>query len=280
MLYDFSELPQHPCMNEAAHSKIARIHLPVAPRCNTDCGYCVGRSLPMSGLTVPGVCDRIITPSEALREVSIFLETWGNDSIVGIAGPGDPLANEETFETIELLRASFPEIRLCLCTNGLNLPANIERLQNFSVDHVSITVNGIDPDIIKKIHSFVEVNDEKIRGRTGAEFLIANQISGLQMAVSSGIFVKINSVVIPGINDQHLTDAARFLSENGAGIMNLMPLIPGGRFNHLNPPAPQKMKQLYNSCGRYLPVFKKCRLCRADVQGIPGKELCSWQKTA
>ncbi len=271
-----SDLPYHPCMNENAHSKIARIHLPVAPKCNTDCGYCSRRALvPITEMSKPGICDRVISPEEALTETSEFLKECGTESIVGIAGPGDPLANEETFTTLGLIRREFPKVKLCLCTNGINLPGSIERLKYFKVDHISITVNGILPDIIGRIHSFIEIDGEKIRGRKGAEFLIASQINGIQMAVKSGIFVKINSVVIPGINDHHLPDTARYLREKGAGIINIMPVIPGGRFKHILPPTSGEMKSLYIQCGRYLPVFKKCRQCRADAKGIPGKELCS-----
>jgi len=274
-------LPYHPCINEAAHAKVARIHLPVAPKCNTDCGYCSrGTFVPLTESGKPGACSRVLSPSESLLVVSDFLEEWGESSIVGIAGPGDPLANEETFETLALLNKRHPGIRLCLCTNGLNLPQEVSRLKRYNVDHISITMNGIDPDIISQIHSYVEIDGEKIKGRTGAEFLIANQISGLQMAVQSGIFVKVNSVVIPGINDHHLPEVARYLSESGAGIMNVMPLIPGGRFKDIAPPSLPEMEKLYNSCGKYLPVFKKCRQCRADAKGIPGKETCTWQQTA
>ena len=50
-------------------------------------------------------------------------------SVVGIAGPGDPLANpERTFRTFDLIAESCPDVTLCLSTNGLALPDHIERL--------------------------------------------------------------------------------------------------------------------------------------------------------
>ena len=44
------------------------------------------------------------------------------------------------------------------------------------------------------------------------------------MTVAADMFVKINTVFAEGINDAHTTTRARFLSEAGAGIMNIMPV--------------------------------------------------------
>ncbi len=274
-------LPPHPCMNEALHSRIPRIHLPVAPLCNTDCCYCTRKTrVPLSGETKPGICETIMSPDEAVAEAVNFLEKWGMQSIVGIAGPGDPLANEATFETLERLAALYPSIRMCLCTNGLNLSDSLDRLKKLRIEHISITVNGIDPSVVSSIHSMIKTDSTEVHGIDAAHLLIKKQIEGIEASVASGIFVKVNSVVIPGINDQHLPDLACFLSGKGVVLMNLMPLIPGGRIRHFIPPTQELMKRLYNQCGNWLPVFKKCRQCRADAAGIPGKEPCSWKKTA
>ena len=41
--------------------------------------------------------------------------------VVGIAGPGEPLANEETFETLRRLHEQYPDVIKCISTNGLLL---------------------------------------------------------------------------------------------------------------------------------------------------------------
>jgi hypothetical protein len=63
-------------------------------------------------------------------------------SVIGIAGPGDPLANEETFRTLELVGKEFPELTLCLSTNGLRLPENVDRLKRLGVKFITVTMNA------------------------------------------------------------------------------------------------------------------------------------------
>lgn len=229
---------------------------------------------------MPGLCEKVLSPVDALNAVTSFLDAYGKDGIVGIAGPGDPLANETTFETISLLKENYPDIKICLCTNGLNLPDHMSRLTKLGIKHMSLTLNGIDPKIVNKVYRYIKVDNEKISGTEASERLIYNQLKGIQMAVEAGMFIKINTVVIPGLNDSHLEKIAEKVAELGAGIMNVMPLIPAGMFKYYRRPTLQEMQQHYKNCGKYLPVFKKCKQCRADATGIPGKEEGKCHKTA
>ena len=115
----------HPCFG-GNHQKNGRMHLAVAPRCNIKCGYC-SRKHDCANESRPGVTSRILTPDEALikvREVMASELLGPIIKVIGIAGPGDPLANEETFETFRLIGAEFPHLIKCLSTNGLLLPMN------------------------------------------------------------------------------------------------------------------------------------------------------------
>ena len=67
-------------------------------------------------------------------------------SVVGVAGPGDALANaERTFAAFELVAKALPHLKLCLSTNGLALPDHVDRIVAMGVDHVTITINMVDP---------------------------------------------------------------------------------------------------------------------------------------
>src|SRR5512147_1189272 len=92
----------HPCLDEAAHGCIARVHLPVAPRCNTHCGYC---ERGLSADQAPGATTAVLRPTEAAARAAAFLDRSGPLGVVGVAGPGEPLANPETLETLRLVRA-------------------------------------------------------------------------------------------------------------------------------------------------------------------------------
>ncbi len=67
--------------------------------------------------------------------------------VVGIAGPGEPLANSATFETLKRVKKEFPEMILCLSTNGLLLPEKIKELVEIGVSHVTVTLNTLDEQV-------------------------------------------------------------------------------------------------------------------------------------
>ncbi len=269
------KIPFHPCMNEEAHYLIPRLHLPVAPLCNIHCRFCNRKiSSTETGTRCPGVANKILTPQQALKKTGQFFKLNGNCSIVGIAGPGDSLANRETFQTFKLVREAFPDAGFCLCTNGLNLPCSIKMLRELKVKHLSVTINGVLPEIVSKITPWVKLNGRIIKGEGGARILIKNQLAGISAAVSHDMFVKINTVVVPRINGFHVEKIAETAKRLGAGMFNPMPLIQEGNWKKEDLPSQNYMTDLQNRCELYLPVFKKCCQCRADAEGIPGKEIC------
>jgi molybdate transport system substrate-binding protein len=261
-------------MHEDAHEQVARLHLPVAPRCNIHCCFCERKISPFENhLNRPGITAGILSPEQALIKAGKFLDQWGPESIVGVAGPGEPLANPETLETLELIRTQYPEARLCLCTNGLNLCDSLETINKLKIKYLTVTINGVQPEVVAKIQPWIKKDDKIIIGKEGAKLLIENQLAGIKAAVKSGIFVKVNTVVIPDINGSHVETVARTARKLGAVLLNLMPLIPGGEFNNMERPSHSFMKDLQKKCEPIIPVFKKCRQCRADAEGIPGKEV-------
>jgi nitrogen fixation protein NifB len=142
----------------------------------------------------PGVCSRILSPDEALGRLEDATKRAPCIKVVAIAGPGEPLANEETFETLRMAKERFPELKRCLSTDGLLLSEKIEDLLNIGLDTLTITMNALDPAVGTEIYSLVRYNGEILRGEEEAQLLIEKQIEGLRCAVSSGIVVKINTV--------------------------------------------------------------------------------------
>ena len=268
-----NKAPFHPCMNNNVHDKIARLHLPVAPKCNIQCRFCNRKVTPDDIETkCPGRSARILTPSEALEKTLNFVSQYGKQTIVGVAGPGDPLANPETIETLERIRGKLPEVSLCLCTNGLLLPDSIAALKTLQMHHLSITVNGLIPEIVEQITPWIIYNDIKIPGQKGAEILIDQQLNGITAASEAGMFIKVNTVVIPRINGNHVTDIASKVRSAGADLFNPVPLIPGSSLKDHSTPSCEDMKTIRESCKKTLPIFYKCKQCRADAEGIPGQE--------
>ncbi|WP_292394536.1 nitrogenase cofactor biosynthesis protein NifB [Methanoculleus sp. UBA303] len=273
------KISEHPCYSDKACHAFGRCHLPVAPKCNIQCNYCV-RDFDCVNESRPGVTSRVLPPEEALALVRNVIKEYPYVKVIGIAGPGEPLANPETFEALRLVHEEFPHLIMCLSTNGLMLPESIERLAEYDVGNVTVTLNAIDPAIGEKIYSRVEYNGKKYHGREAAELLLSQQLRGIEMAVAKKMFVKVNTVYIPGINDEHIPEIAKKVGEMGAFTFNVIPLIPQYKFAGVTPPTQKDKREMQDRCAPYIKQMRHCARCRADAIGKLGQDVqsCVYQQ--
>jgi nitrogen fixation protein NifB len=264
-------LKTHPCFSEKAHHTFGRIHLPVAPACNIQCRYCL-RKYDCANESRPGITSKVLTPSEALERVRAVVARNDHISVIGIAGPGDPLANDDTFEVLSMVHGEFPELTLCVSTNGLALRDRIEALMRAGVRSITITINAATPAVAEKIYSWVSYRGKRYHGREAAQRIVANQWRGLTNAIDAGFIVKVNTVLIPGINDVEIPLIAWGAGQRGADIMNIMPLIPQAEFAHLPRPSRETLMKKRSECSEHMPQMTHCRQCRADACGALGED--------
>ena len=277
----WEKIKNHPCYSEEAHHHYARMHVAVAPACNIQCNYC-NRKFDCSNESRPGVVSERLTPEQAAQKVLAVASEIPRMTVLGIAGPGDPLANpEKTFRTFELVKANTPDIKLCLSTNGLMLPDFVDRIAAMKIDHVTITMNAIDPGVGAQIYPWVYFRGTRLTGIDASMLLIERQLLGLEMLRERGILAKINSVMIPGINDKHLVEVNHAVKTRGAFLHNIMPLISApehGTFFGLSGqrgPTAQELKTLQDSCQNGMKMMRHCRQCRADAVGMLGEDRSS-----
>lgn len=267
-----ADISRHPCYSEDAHFKYGRLHLPVAPLCNISCGFCERHISRYYHSIRPGAAAGIIKPSQVSNYIRCASEKFPMLRVVGIAGPGEPLYNNETFMVLKILADEFPEFQRCVCTNGLLLPDCVSRLVELDVKYLTVTVNAVKPEIGARINGMIHYRNETETGLMAAAILLDNQLTGIRMAVDSGITVKVNSVLIPTINERHITDIAKTVKNLGVSLMNIMPLIPGGIFKNITPPTCVRLRGARERAEKYIPQFRVCKQCRADACGIPGSE--------
>ncbi len=267
------KIANHPCFNDASRHKFGRIHLPVAPKCNIQCNYC-SRKFDCMNENRPGVTSKVLSPKQALYYLEQAMILTPNLAVVGIAGPGDPFANpDETMETLRLVREKYPEMLLCLATNGLELLPSIDELARLQVSHVTITINAIDPVIGAEIYSWVRYGKKMYRGIDAARLLIKNQLEALKRLKEVGVTAKVNSIIIPGINDTHTITVASRVAELGADILNCLPYYNTREtvFENIEEPSADLVKEIQNATSEFLPQMKHCARCRADAVGIIGE---------
>ena len=261
----------HPCFSDEAHFEYGRVHLPVAPKCNIQCRYCV-RSI-NSIEDRPGVTKKILSSLEAIEILRNAVKQDYPLTVVAVAGPGEPLANRETFEVLEMAKEEFPRLIRCLSTNGLALLEKANLLEQIGMSTITITVNAIDPAIGVRIYDYVKAGGKKYFGKEAAEILINRQQQGIKAVVSRNMVVKINTILIPDINGGHLVEIAKRYARLGATIMNITPLIPVGEFADRRPPTCEELSSERLACEEYIEQFRVCDQCRADACGIPGRSV-------
>jgi len=265
-------IARHPCFNREASHFFGRIHPAIAPECNIQCNFCL-REFDCVNESRPGVTSKVLTPDEGLERVERVMATFDHIHTVGIAGPGEPLYNEATFELFRLVRDRFPRIHLCISSNGLLLGEKVDILHDLKVETVTVTMNAVDADIGKQIYSWVYCDRTYHRDREGAELLLARQLKGIELAVQKGMLVKVNTVMIPTVNDSHLVNIARKARDLGAFMQNIVPLIPQYKFAHLKRPSAGERKAAQNECNQFIRQMRHCRQCRADAIGLLGCDL-------
>jgi nitrogen fixation protein NifB len=260
----------HPCFNPDAAGSSGRVHLPVAPTCNVLCNYC-NRKYDCQNESRPGVTSAVLSPSRAIAYLDEVLERMPEITVVGIAGPGDPMANaSETLETIRRIRERHPRLLVCLSTNGLGLPAHLDDIAELGITHTTVTVNAVNPDVGRHFYRWVRDGKVLYRGIDAANLMLDRQTRAIRGLKARGITVKVNTIVTSGVNDGHVEEVARAAAGLGADLLNLIPLHPTAdtAFGHLPEPAAALMDELRTRAEKYLPQMRHCRRCRADAVGI------------
>lgn len=276
------KIANHPCYSAEAHQYYARMHVAVAPSCNIQCNFC-NRKFDCSNESRPGVTSGLLTPEEALAKVKHVASEIKQMSVLGIAGPGDPLANpRRTFRTLELVARDCPDIKLCLSTNGLMLPDYADRIAGLGVDHVTITINMTDPAVGERIYPWITFRGQRYTGQDASRILSERQLEGLRALTDRKILCKVNSVMIPGINDDHLIEVSRAVKGMGAFLHNVMPLVSAPEHGTVfglagvRGPTPRELKALHDRCegddGAQMNMMRHCRQCRADAVGLLGED--------
>ena len=218
-------LSQHPCFNSAVERWFDRYPLAVAAGCNIRCHYC-SRVYDCTNDNLPGRVSKTLSAREAFKKLHNAQRQSERIRVVCFNGPGEPLANKETLDTLERVHNHFPQLLKCVSTNGLLLEDYAEKLYAVGVRAVTVTVNAVDPALGRKIYGWVFYNNQPYRGISAAELLLNKQLAGMREARKKGILIKVNTVLIPGLNEEHLKEVALVVKQAGAYTMKVIPFIP------------------------------------------------------
>lgn len=203
----------HPCFGMTSRKTVGRLHLPVAPRANARIKF-ASDARPKPAMM----------PEEAVAWLDHVLAQDKPVSIVGITGPGDPLAAPKpTLRTLRMIRSKYPDMELCLTTLGINGAENASELAELGLSHVTILVDAVAPEVAESLYAWIRPSTKTLPLPEAARQLLNEQARAVTAFKQAGLTVKINTTVYPGANAGHVEDIAKAMSLLGADIMAVTP---------------------------------------------------------
>ena len=146
---------------------------------------------------------------------------------------------------------------------------------DLEVSHVTLTINAVDPEIGARVYSWIRDGKRMYRGLPAAELLWQRQKEAVGELKKQGVAVKINTIIVPGVNDGHAVEIARTVKELGADIINCVPLypVPGTPFAGIPSPDGETIRSIRAAASAFLPIMEHCTRCRADAVGLLGEKM-------
>jgi Nif-specific regulatory protein len=265
-----SHLSRLPCVQQGCREQAA-LHLPVAPRCNVQCGDC-DRTGDCSNNSPKGRASTLLTPQQAVAFAQEAIRCEPRIACAGISGPGDPLANpEETLLTLRLLRARFPDLPFFISTNGIVLADHADALVELGVSLCTVAVNAVDPAIVARLIDWVQGPRGLLVGEEAAKFYVERQMSGIVAAVARGMMVRANVQLVPKINDQHIEEIAKCLAQERVSVLHLRAFEPSEpqrqAFSRVMAPTAVELARAREQAARHIKLVEHCSLCPSDSLG-------------
>jgi nitrogen fixation protein NifB len=152
------------------------------------------------------------------------------------------------------------------------LEEKTKQLVELGTRTISVTMSTVSPETASRIYEWATIDGKRLTGSEMGEKIIDAQLRGISSATKSGLFVKVNSILIPEMNGEQMEALARALRNAGARLQNIVPLIPFDNMAKERPPTQDELQDTRNRASRYMEQFHYCKQCRSDVVGIPGAD--------
>ena len=195
-------------LRDAYNRTIRDLRISLTDRCNFRCFYCLPNGEP------PLARKATILTFEEIVYLSEIFVSLGIEKI-RLTG-GEPMLRRNIEQLVSKLSKLKPALRdLALTTNGFDIPKKAEALKNAGLDRMTLSLDTLDT------HRFREI--------TGSDSL-EEVFQAIESARAGGFEpVKINAVIVRGVNDGELVDFARFARANAVEMrfIEYMPLDSG-----------------------------------------------------
>ncbi|WP_320007300.1 NifB/NifX family molybdenum-iron cluster-binding protein [Maridesulfovibrio sp.] len=205
----------HPCFGPSSRASVGRIHLPVAPKTFARTKFAPESKLPAA-----------MMPEDAVAMLEDRINSGQKIKVVGITGPGDPLADfDATYKTLKMVRDRYPRMTLCLTTLGIGGEKYAEKLAELNISHITVLVDAADSDTAEKIYAWIRPSTKNIPLPEACKMLMKEQAASIKAFTKAGLTVKVNTTIYSENVDQ-IESIALAVKALGAEIMGLPFFIP------------------------------------------------------
>ena len=258
-----------PCVQVGQRYQAA-LHLPVAPLCNVQCGYCQSGGDCVHH-SPRGSTTRLLTPQQATSYALESIRREPRISCVGVSGPGDPLASADaTLTTFSLLRPAVGDMPFFVVTNGFGLNEHAAALVELGVSLCIVAVNSLNPDTVCELVEWVRGPDGLVTGPDAANLLVERQLAGIRTLALRNVAVRVNFQLLPGVNDHEVESVAAAVKEAGAGFFQVLPFEPPSSprpFSEVPAPDAASVDRARERAASHLEVVPSCARCASDSVG-------------
>jgi cyclic pyranopterin phosphate synthase len=236
-------------LSDSFQRPINYLRISVTDRCNLRCVYC----MPLGG--VKALSHEDILRYEEIETIARAAAELGIDKI-RLTG-GEPMVRGGLPDLVEMLAAIEGIDEISMTTNGTMLARGADLLKRVGLNRVNISLDSLRPDRFKTIT------------RSDAE--LADVLKGIEAAHKAGLEpVKLNTVVMPGVNDDEVLDFAKKTIDEGWNVrfIELMPVVAG--MEEASFVAASDMKQTIERLGKLEPYLSSVGNGPAKYFKLPG----------
>lgn len=182
------------------------LRVSLTDRCNLRCTYC----MPADGID-PTPNALLLTGAEVTRLVRIAVERL-DVTAVRFTG-GEPLLRHDLVDIVADAAALRPLPDLALTTNAVGLAERAADLAAAGLHRVNVSLDSVDPD------TYADLTRRPLLHRA---------LAGIDAALAAGLAVKLNAVLVPGVNEAEAPDLLAWALARGVELRFIEQMPLGG----------------------------------------------------